>query len=102
MGSVGATNCGTTPLRSHRTYRISPHPGGVGGAYQGGTAPSTSGRGLLRRGCGLDNFPPREPTQGWPTMADLAPRGGGEPAYVPRPPPTPLCYILEYVGREKG
>ena len=62
MGSVGATNCGTTPLRSHRTYRISPHPGGVS-ELMGGGPPR-----LLRAAVPLDvavvltSFPPREPT----------------------------------------
>ena len=58
MGSVGATNCGTTPLRSHRTYRICPTPGGSV-SLSGGTAPSTSGRGPARLGCGLDQFSPQ-------------------------------------------
>ena len=93
MGSVGATNCGTTPLRSHRTYRILPHPGGVGGAYPGG--PPRLRRAAVRSDVAvvLTVFPPGSRLQGWPTRANLAPWGGGEPAYEPRPPPTPLCYI---------
>ena len=102
MGSVGATNCGTTPLRTHRTYRICHTPGGVSELIGGG--PPRLLRAAVRSDVAvvLTVFPPGSRRQGWPTRADLAPWGGGEPAYVPRPPPTPLCYILEYVGREKG
>ena len=35
---------GTKPPRPHRTYRISPHPGGVGGAYAGGPPHLPRGR----------------------------------------------------------
>ena len=93
-GAWGQPTGGTTPPRSHRTYRILPHPGGVGGAYPGG--PPRLLRAAVRSDVAvvLTVFPPGSRRQGWPTRADLAPWGGGEPAYVPRPPPTPLCYIL--------
>ena len=76
MGRVGATNCGTTPLRSHRTYRISPHPGGVS-ELMGGGPPR-----LLRAAVPLDvavvltSFPPREPTSGLADKGRLGSLGG--------------------------
>ena len=62
MGSVGATNWW------HHITAFAPNvphfapPRGGQWSLSRGTAPSTSGRGPLRRGCGLDSFPPREPT----------------------------------------
>ena len=76
MGRVGATNCGTTPLRSRRTYRISPHPGGVSELMQGGPPR------LLRAAVPLDlavvltSFPPREPTSGLADKGRLGSLGG--------------------------
>ena len=64
MGSVGATTWW------HHTTAFAPNvphfspPRGGRWSLSKGTAPSTSGRGPLRRGCGLDRFPPREPTSG--------------------------------------
>ena len=62
MGSVGATNCGTTPLRTHQTYRICPTPGGVSGAYRGGPPRLRRAAVLLDMAVVLTSFPPREPT----------------------------------------
>ena len=62
MGSVGATNCGTTPLRSHQTYRDLPHPGGVCELIGGGPPRLLRAAVPLDMAVVLTSFPPKEPT----------------------------------------
>ena len=91
MGSVGATTWW------HHTTASAPNvphfaPPRGGGAYAVGPPHLPRGR-SAPTWLFSTVFPPGSRHQGWPTRADLAPWGGGEPAYQPRPPPTPLCYI---------